>query len=229
MEINVVTIFPEIFRAVSDFGMTRRALELEVLKLGLYNPRDYTDDVYRSVDDRPYGGGPGMVMKPEPLARCIDDAKGTANGPVIYLTPQGVKLDQCKVKQLSELENMLLVSGRYEGIDERIVASRVDEEISIGDYVLSGGELPAMIVIDSVSRMMSGVLGNAQSADQDSFSNGLLDWPHYTRPEVFENMKVPDVLLSGNHREIEDWRNEAAKERTKQRRPDLLKALSNLN
>lgn len=223
MKVNVVTIFPDMFKAVSEFGITRQAVESGALKLSLFNPRDYTDDVHRSVDDRPYGGGPGMVMKPEPMAKCIDDAKGRSLGPVIYLTPQGSQLNQDKITALSKLDEMTLVSGRYEGVDERVIASRIDEEVSIGDYVLAGGELPAMVVIDAVSRLLPDVLGNDQSALQDSFSNGLLDWPQYTRPDVFEGKRVPDVLLSGNHRNIDNWRKTIAKQRTKIRRPDLIK------
>ena len=185
MKLGVVTIFPEMFTAVSGSGITRSAMESGAIDLVLFNPRDYCHDRYRAVDDRPYGGGPGMVMKPGPMARCIDDGKSLLGGPVVYMTPQGVRLDQDKIRDMSELPSMILLAGRYEGIDERIVQSRVDMEISIGDYVLSGGEIPAMVLIDSMTRLLPGVLGNELSAEQESFADGRLDYPHYTRPEEF--------------------------------------------
>jgi tRNA (guanine37-N1)-methyltransferase len=222
MEIGVVSIFPDMFRAISEFGMTRQALETGAVSLEMFNPRDFTTDRHRAVDDRPYGGGPGMVMKPEPLSMSIDSAKQNIDGPVIYLSPQGDKLDQSMVRRLSTLSGMILVCGRYEGIDERIVESRIDQEISIGDYVLAGGELPAMVVVDAIARLLPGVLGNDLSAQEDSFSANLLDCPHFTRPEVFEGIAVPDVLLSGDHEKIRRWRLEQARARTLIRRPDLL-------
>ena len=223
MKLGVVTIFPEMFTAVSGSGITRSAMESGAIDLVLFNPRDYCHDRYRAVDDRPYGGGPGMVLKPEPMARCIDDARSLLGGPVVYMTPQGVRLDQDKVRDMSELPSMILLAGRYEGIDERIVQSRVDMEISIGDYVLSGGEIPAMVMIDAMTRLLPGVLGNELSAEQDSFADGRLDYPHYTRPEEFEGRQVPEVLLSGDHERIRLWRSEQSRMRTLERRPDLVK------
>ena len=222
MEIGVVSIFPDMFRAISEYGMTRQALETGAVSLEMFNPRDFTTDRHRAVDDRPYGGGPGMVMKPEPLSMSIDSATQSIDGPVIYLSPQGDKLDQSMVRRLSTLSGMILVCGRYEGIDERIIASRIDKEISIGDYVLAGGELPAMVVVDAIARLLPGVLGNNLSAQEDSFSVDLLDCPHFTRPEVFEGVAVPEVLLSGDHEKIRRWRLEQARARTLIRRPDLL-------
>ena len=222
MEIGIVSIFPEMFRAVSEYGMTRQALETGAVSLEMFDPRDFTTDRHRAIDDRPYGGGPGMVMKPEPLAMSIDSAKQVIDGPVVFLSPQGDKLDQPMVRRLSALSGMILVCGRYEGIDERIVESRIDQEISIGDYVLAGGELPAMVVVDAIARLLPGVLGNDLSAQEDSFSADLLDCPHFTRPEVFEGVSVPNVLLSGDHGKIRHWRLEQARARTLKRRPDLL-------
>jgi len=222
MEIGVVSIFPDMFRAISEFGMTRQALKTGAVSLKMFNPRDFTTDRHKAVDDRPYGGGPGMVMKPEPLSISIDSAKQSIDGPVVYLSPQGDKLDQSMVRRLSTLSGMILVCGRYEGIDERIIESRIDQEISIGDYVLAGGELPAMVVVDAITRLLPGVLGNDLSAQEDSFSEDLLDCPHFTRPEVFEGVAVPDVLLTGDHEKIRRWRLEQARERTYIRRPDLL-------
>jgi tRNA (guanine37-N1)-methyltransferase len=221
MEIGVISIFPEMFEAVTRYGITRVAIESGDISLTLYNPRDYTSDRHRSVDDRPYGGGPGMVMKPEPLAGCIDAAKKAIQGPVIYLSPQGRVLDQELAKELSAYGGMILLAGRYEGIDERIVSTRVDMEISIGDYVLAGGELPAMVLVDSIARLLPGVLGNEKSALEDSFSDGLLDCPHFTRPEIFEGHEVPPVLMSGDHEKIRQWRQAQSRARTKLRRPDL--------
>jgi tRNA (guanine37-N1)-methyltransferase len=222
MEIGIVSIFPDMFRAISEYGMTRQALEMGAVSLEMFNPRDFTTDRHRAVDDRPYGGGPGMVMKPEPLSMSIDSAKQNIDGPVIYLSPQGDKLDQSMVRRLSTLSGMILVCGRYEGVDERIIESRIDQEISIGDYVLAGGELPAMVVVDAIARLLPGVLGNDLSAQEDSFSANLLDCPHFTRPEVFEGIAVPDVLLSGDHERIRRWRLDQARARTLIRRPDLL-------
>ncbi len=222
MRIDVITLFPGMFDGLRENGVSRVALERGAAELSCYNPRDFTQDNYRTVDDRPYGGGPGMVMMPEPLGRCIDAVSEVNQGPLIYLSPQGERLDQDILGELAALPQFSLLCGRYEGVDERIVASRVDREISIGDYVLSGGELAAMVVIDGVCRLLPDVLGNAESAQQDSFSAGLLDCPHYTRPENYRGMRVPEVLLGGNHAEIARWRLRQSLARTKERRPDLL-------
>ena len=223
MRFDVITLFPEMFQAMIGSGVTGRAFDKRLARLALWNPRDYTKDVHRTVDDRPYGGGPGMVMKIEPLEMAIEEAKAESpHSPVIYLTPQGKRLDQSAARQLSKCDGLILIAGRYEGIDERIINRYVDEERSIGDYVLSGGELPALVLMDSVIRLIPGVLGTADSAEQDSFVDGLLDCPHYTRPEVFDGESVPDVLLSGNHEEIRRWRLKQSLGRTWLRRPDLL-------
>ncbi|MXZ81047.1 MAG: tRNA (guanosine(37)-N1)-methyltransferase TrmD [Gammaproteobacteria bacterium] len=224
MEIGIVTIFPEIFGAVSGFGMTRRALESGNLAFSVFDVRDYASDRRRTVDDRPYGGGPGMVLTPGPLAECIDAARQKVSGPVVYLTPQGEQFDQGTARELAGLSGLILLCGRYEGVDERIVETRVDREISIGDYVLSGGEFPAMVIVDAVARLLPGVVGNEKSVLEDSFNEGMLDCPHYTRPENFEGLDVPKVLLSGNHEEIRQWRMEQALERTRVRRPDLVRS-----
>lgn len=221
MRFDIVTLFPEMMEALA-VGVIGRASKQALIKLQLWNPRDYTQDNHKTVDDRPYGGGPGMVMKIAPLQAAIEDAKkANPSARVIYLSPQGEPLTQKMARQLSTAEGLILLCGRYEGIDERLLEKQVDLEISIGDYVLSGGELPAMVLIDSVSRLIPGVLGHADSAEQDSFVNGLLDCPHYTRPEVLDGKKVPEVLLSGNHAEIERWRLQQALIRTRERRPDL--------
>lgn len=227
MWIGVVTLFPEMFQAISDFGVTGRAVKNGLINLETWNPRDYTTDKHRTVDDRPYGGGPGMLMKVQPLRDAIRAARQAAvqqgdEVKVIYLSPQGRKLDQTGVKTLVENQSLVLVAGRYEGIDERLLETEIDEEWSIGDFVLSGGELPAMTLIDAVSRLVPGVLGHEDSAAEDSFEQGLLDCPHYTRPEVIDDMAVPDVLLGGNHEEIRRWRLKQQLGRTWQRRPDLL-------
>jgi tRNA (guanine37-N1)-methyltransferase len=222
MQIDVITLFPQMLDAVRENGICRVAIEKGALTLGCYNPRDYTVDKYRTVDARPYGGGPGMVIMPEPLASCIDAVSVVNPGSVVYLSPQGEKLDQNMVTELAAMEQMVLLCGRYEGVDERILQSRVDREISIGDYVLAGGELPAMVIIEAIARLLPGVLGNAMSATQDSFNDSLLDCPHYTRPEVFEGLTVPPVLLSGNHQQIDQWRLKQSLGRTVQRRPDLV-------
>ncbi len=217
------------FDALVEFGITRQAIAKGLLNLDLWNPRDYAEDRHRVVDDRPYGGGPGMLMKANPLARCIDATRSSDENhpaPVVYLSPQGQLLDQELVAELADYATLTLIAGRYEGIDERIIESRVDREISIGDYVLAGGELPAMIVVDAITRLLPGVLGNDLSARQDSFSNGLLDCPHYTRPECFEGLKVPQVLLSGDHEQIRQWRFNQSLVKTKTRRPDLLECLT---
>jgi tRNA (guanine37-N1)-methyltransferase len=228
MNIQVVTLFPEMFSAVSDNGVTGRAIQKGLVQLGTVNPRDFTDDRHNTVDDRPYGGGPGMVMMVEPLRDAISEARKVLSdkAKVIYLSPQGRKLDQAGLQSLLEHEELILLCGRYEGIDERLIASEVDEEISIGDYVISGGELAAMVVIDGVTRLVPGALGHEESAEQDSFMNGLLDTPHYTRPEVLDGEAVPDVLLSGHHKNIERWRLKQALGRTWLRRPDMLEKLT---
>lgn len=227
MRIDVVTLFPEMMECLRQGGITGRALERGLVELRCWNPRDYTHDRHRTVDDRPYGGGPGMVMKVEPLRQALDAARESvpAGSPVIYLTPQGRKLDQAGVQELAALPGMVLLAGRYEGIDERIVEREVDQEWSIGDYVLSGGELAALVVIDAVTRLQPGALGDADSALQDSYMDGLLDYPHYTRPEEIAGQRVPEVLLSGDHAAIARWRQMQALGRTWLRRPDLLDRL----
>ncbi|MFP4155329.1 MAG: tRNA (guanosine(37)-N1)-methyltransferase TrmD [Halothiobacillaceae bacterium] len=223
MRIEVITLFPELVAAVGAHGMPRVAIERGSLELGTCNPRDFTRDRHRTVDDRPYGGGPGMLMKSEPLVAAIRAARDRlADAPVIYLSPQGERLDHKAVAELAGEPELILVCGRYEGIDERVIDSCVDRELSIGDYVLSGGELGAMVVVDAVARLLPGVLGHADSAREDSFSEGLLDCPHYTRPEVFEGRRVPEVLLSGDHARIDRWRRQQALGRTWLRRPDLI-------
>ena len=223
---GAVTLFPEMFAAVTHSGVTSRALEAGLWSLGLWNPRDFTADNYRTVDDRPYGGGPGMVMLAAPLEKALDAAKAEGGGRVIYLSPQGRRLDHAKVLELAALPGMVFLCGRYEGVDERLIRRRVDEELSLGDYVLSGGELAAMAVIDAVVRQIPGALGDGQSAAEDSFADGLLDCPHYTRPEIWpENAggeRVPEVLLSGHHEKIRRWRLKQALGRTWSRRTDLL-------
>ena len=224
MRIDVVTLFPQMFEAVSQYGITRRAMEREIIELGVWNPRDYTHDKHRTVDDRPYGGGPGMLMKVQPLRDALQDARAAGGGKahVVYLSPQGRPLSQSGVRELAAREHLVLIAGRYEGVDERLIEAEVDEEWSIGDYVLSGGELGAMVIIDTITRLLPGALGHENSAEQDSFSEGLLDYPHYTRPEVFEENSVPAVLLSGDHRAIARWREKESLGRTWLRRPDLL-------
>lgn len=224
MRIGAVTIFPEMFRAITDYGVTSRAVSEGLLQLETVNPRAFTADRHRTVDDRPYGGGPGMVMKPEPLEAALDSAVDAVGGSarVVYLSPQGRLLDQSLVEALAEEPALVLLSGRYEGVDERVIEARVDDEISIGDYVLSGGELASMVLVDAVVRQIPGVLGHSQSAAEDSFADGLLDCPHYTRPERFHDRPVPEVLLQGDHERIRRWRLKASLERTLARRPDLL-------
>jgi tRNA (guanine37-N1)-methyltransferase len=221
---DCVTLFPETFAAVAEFGITRRAREEGLWSLGLWNPRDFSTDNYRTVDDRPYGGGPGMVMLAEPLAKAIAAAKaaGQGNARVIHVSPQGAVLDHGRVMELSAEKQVVLLCGRYEGVDERLIESAVDEELSIGDYVLSGGELAAMVLIDAVVRQLPGALGDEASAAQESFVNGLLEAPHYTRPEVYEGRAVPEVLMSGHHERIERWRLKQSLGRTWMRRPGLL-------
>ena len=221
---DVVTLFPEMFAALTHSGISGRALETGLWSIGLWNPRDFTRDNYRTVDDRPYGGGPGMLMLAEPLEKALDAAKEAGGGKVIYLSPQGRKLDHPKVMALAGRSAVTLLCGRYEGVDERLIRRRVDEELSLGDYVLSGGELAAMAVIDAVVRQIPGALGGEQSAADESFVNGLLDCPQYTRPEAYEGENVPEVLLSGHHENIRRWRLKQALGRTWLRRPDLLAA-----
>lgn len=232
MWIGIISLFPEMFKAITEFGVTGRAVKQNLLQVECWNPRDFTFDKHKTVDDRPYGGGPGMLMMVQPLRDAIREAKATAckddgvEAKVIYLSPQGRKLDQAGVQELATNQKLILVCGRYEGIDERLIQAEVDEEWSIGDYVLTGGELPAMTLIDAVARFIPGVLGKQASALEDSFAEGLLDCPHYTRPEVLDGVPVPDVLMSGHHEQIRKWRLEQSLERTWLRRPELLDSLA---
>jgi tRNA (guanine37-N1)-methyltransferase len=225
---DVVTIFPAMFEALTSHGITRRALEEQRFELHTWDPRDFTTDNYRRVDDRPYGGGPGMVMMPGPLRAAIDAARsrqraqGVAKPVVVLMSPQGERLGETLVRELSLEEGLVIIAGRYEGIDERLVRESVDREVSIGDFVVSGGELPAMLLMDCLVRRLPGSLNDEESAEQDSFSAGLLDWPHYTRPEEWQGMRVPEVLSSGNHAAIARWRRKQALGRTRDRRPDLV-------
>jgi tRNA (guanine37-N1)-methyltransferase len=225
MHFDVVTLFPEMVTAAASCGVTGRAIERNIVSLSVWNPRNYTHDRHKTVDDRPYGGGPGMVMKYQPLHEAVCDAKqtGSETAKVVYLSPQGKPITQALLAEASKASRIILIAGRYEGIDERFVEMDCDEEWSIGDYVISGGELAALIVIDAVTRLLPGVLGDEDSAQQDSHSDGLLDCPHYTRPEQINGHSVPEVLLGGNHADIERWRMKQALGRTWQRRPDLLK------
>ncbi|MCW9023617.1 MAG: tRNA (guanosine(37)-N1)-methyltransferase TrmD [Gammaproteobacteria bacterium] len=231
MQIEVITLFPQMFEAITEYGISSRAIKQELLKLGFWNPRDYATDRHRTVDDRPYGGGPGMVMMVEPLRAAIQSARQSVeqvNGEaarVVYLSPRGRKLDQAGLKELSQQSNLILLCGRYEGVDERLISTEADEEWSIGDYVLSGGELAAMVLIDGLIRLIPGALGHEDSAEQDSFYNGLLDYPHYTRPEMIDGMTVPEVLLSGDHKAIACWRHKQALGHTWLRRPELLEKI----
>ena len=224
MQMALVSLFPEMFAAVAEYGVSGRAISEGVVTLSYANPRDFTTDRHRTVDDRPYGGGPGMLMKIDPLRQAIDAAREQvgADARVIYLSPQGQCLDHDKVVELAGENALILVAGRYEGVDERLLEAEVDEDLSIGDYVLSGGELAAMVVIDAVTRQLPGVLGHEDSAREDSHVDGLLDCPHYTRPEIYRERRVPEVLLGGNHEEIRRWRLKQALGRTHKRRPDLL-------
>lgn len=224
---GLITLFPEMFQAITDFGVVGRAIKNGLVTTHCVNPREFTSDRHKTVDDRPYGGGPGMLMMVQPLVDAIQAAKEKASKDgltpkVVYLSPQGQLLDQNRVQEFVSEPGLILLSGRYEGIDERLIEHHVDAEISIGDYVLSGGELPAMVLMDAVIRQLPGVLGHSQSAQLDSFSNGLLDHPHFTRPEVYAGKKVPQVLLSGNHEKIARWRLQQSLGRTYERRPDLL-------
>jgi tRNA (guanine37-N1)-methyltransferase len=220
VNIEVLTLFPELFPGPLSSGVTGRGLAAGLVTLQLHNLRDYTHDRHRQVDDIPYGGGAGMVLKPEPIFEAVRARAGS--GPVILLSPQGERLTQQLVRELAAHADFYLICGRYEGVDERVGAHLADREVSIGDYVLTGGELPAMVLIDAVSRLVSGVLGSEESPKDESFAEELLEYPHYTRPAVFEGLQVPDVLLSGHHAEIERWRRAQAAERTRRRRPDLL-------
>jgi tRNA (guanine37-N1)-methyltransferase len=224
MKIEVVTLFPRMIAGALEYGIVGRAIERGLVTVGTEDPRAHTRDVHRTVDDRPYGGGPGMVMKPEPLLAAIRSAQQRLppGSPRICLSAQGQPFDESVARGLATLPGMLLVAGRYEGIDERVIELGIDRELSVGDYVLSGGELPALTVIDAVARLLPGALGDQRSSEQDSFAQGLLDWPHYTRPEVFEGREVPAVLTSGDHADIERWRLRSSVERTWRRRPDLI-------
>jgi tRNA (guanine37-N1)-methyltransferase len=223
VKIVVITLFPELIELAVRFGVLGRAIERGLLAVETRNPRDFVDDPHRTVDDRPYGGGPGMVLKAEPLRRAMVSACEAAPGARrVYLAADGVPVTQAKVAGFAALDALVLVAGRYEGVDERFVATQIDESLAVGDFVMSGGELPALAVIDAIARLRPGALGDAESAVQESFATGLLDWPHYTRPEVWNGLAVPDVLLGGNHAAIEQWRRGQALDRTRERRPDLL-------
>jgi tRNA (guanine37-N1)-methyltransferase len=227
-QFDVVTLFPEMFDAVTGSGVTGRARERKIFELVPWNPRDFAANSYRTVDDRPYGGGPGMVMMAEPLEKAVQAARlrqksaGVKSSRVVHLSPQGRPLNHSMVMELAALQGLVLLAGRYEGVDERLIGRVVDDEVSIGDYVLSGGEVPALVVIDAVSRLVPGVVGDEQSVEGDSFARGLLDYPHYTRPAEYAGRRVPEVLLSGHHAEIRRWRRQQALRRTWERRPDLL-------
>lgn len=227
MDLHVISIFPDMFSAITEHGVIGRAIKQNVLSLTLHNPRDYADDKHNTVDGRPYGGGPGMVMMPEPMVKVIEAAKSQAKAgaKVVYLSPQGKRFDHAAAKEFAERDSVVFLAGRYEGIDERVLEHHVDEEWSIGDFVLSGGELPAMVMIDAIARLLPDSLGNSESAEQDSFAQGILDCPHYARPETYAGQKVPDVLLSGNHKAIAKWREQQALGRTWDRRPELLEQI----
>jgi tRNA (guanine37-N1)-methyltransferase len=227
VQISVVSLFPEMVRTIADFGIVGRAADRGLVSLDFENPRDHTNDAHRTVDDRPYGGGPGMVMKFGPLARALraSRARLPERSRVVYLSPQGAVFNQAVAERYAALPGLLLLAGRYEGIDERLIEAQVDEELSLGDFVLSGGEIAAMAVIDTIVRLLPGALGDEESAQQDSFAGGLLDFPHYTRPEVIEGRSVPEVLVSGDHAKIARWRQKQALGRSYLRRPDLLEKL----
>ena len=224
MRIDVLTLFPQIFESPLSYSIVKRAQDEGLVEIALTDIRDYSTTNYRKVDDKPYGGGAGMVMMPGPVFDCFEDVRGRSEeqGRVILLTPQGEPFNQAKALELSKEKRLILIAGRYEGFDERIRTELGAEQISIGDYVLNGGELAALVIIDAVVRLLPGALGDEDSALDDSFSTGLLEYPQYTRPEMFRGMKVPDILLSGNHGKIEQWRRQQALERTSERRPDLL-------
>ena len=226
MRIDILTLFPEMFESPLNYSILKRAQEQGIVAVAVTNIRDFAAEKYRKVDDKPYGGGPGMVMMPGPLFDCFEHVEKLAprRGRVILLTPQGVPFNQAKARELAGAERLILIAGRYEGFDERIRVGLDAEQISIGDYVLNGGELAAMVIVDAVVRLLPGALGDEDSAKDDSFSEGLLEYPQYTRPEVFRGVKVPDILLSGDHAKIAQWRRQQALERTKQCRPDLLES-----
>jgi tRNA (guanine37-N1)-methyltransferase len=227
IKIDVITIFPEIFDGITAFGVVKEAFKKNLCKLNIYNLRDFSDYKHGRVDDRPYGGGTGMVLMPEPLDRAVNFIRkknkvgNKEKQKTLLLTPRGNKLNQAGLKDLAGLENIILICGRYEGVDQRVIESLVDMELSIGDYVLTGGEVPAMVIIDGVIRLLPGVVGKEESLKTESFENNLLDYPQYTRPEIFKGMSVPGVLLSGNHKKIKKWRKEKSLEITKTKRPDL--------
>ena len=227
MKVEILTIFPRLFDGLFDFGMIKQALHKGLLEVDVVDLRNFTSDRHRTVDDRPYGGGQGMVLKPEPIFRAVEECSRQDESPphVVLLTPQGFRFDQAKAKELSLKTRLIFVCGRYEGVDQRVADHLVDEELSVGDFVLSGGEFAAAVVIDAVSRLIPGVLGQGESALDESFMEGLLDYPQYTRPEEYRGHKVPEVLMSGNHAEIERWRDREVWTRTKTRRPDLLEAV----
>jgi len=225
MRIDVITLFPELVKQVIECGVVGRAADKGLLRLECWNPRDYTLDKHRTVDDRPYGGGPGMLMKVQPLQDTIRVVREQNPGRLIYLSPQGKRVTQVVMAQQAELDSVIFLCGRYEGIDERLIEQEVDEEWSIGDYVISGGELAAMVCIDAMARLIPGALGHQLSAQQDSFSDGLLDCPHYTRPEDINGAQVPAVLMNGNHSQIQDWRDRQSLGRTWLRRPELLESI----
>lgn len=222
MKIDVLTLFPGMFAGPLDESIVGRAREAGLLELGIHNLRDYTHDRHRTVDDKPFGGGPGMLLKPEPIFEAVEALRGEQTK-VILLSPKGRRLEQSICRELAQEQHLLLICGSYEGVDERVREGLVDDELSIGDYVLTNGALPAMVIVDAVTRLIPGVLGDDESSVDESFSQGLLEYPHYTRPAEFRGMKVPDVLLSGNHAEIARWRAEQAQGRTRERRPDLMK------
>jgi tRNA (guanine37-N1)-methyltransferase len=222
MQFEVVTLFPELVQSALKFGVLGRAIERGILAVGCEDPRAHTKDVHRTVDDRPYGGGPGMVLKPEPMSAAIDAAASRLPGaPRVYMSAQGAPLTQAMAQEFSTLPGLVLVAGRYEGLDERVIESRIDREVSIGDYVLSGGELAAMVLIDAVVRLLPGVVGKAASLAEESLEAGLLEYPHYTRPRDWESHAIPEVLLSGDHKRIAEWRRREAERLTRERRPDL--------
>jgi len=227
MRIDVISIFPAMFDAIREYGITRRAIESRLLMLEVWDPRTYSRNRHRNVDDRPYGGGPGMVMRPEPLIEAIGAARAAqgSSGPVIYLSPQGRRMDQAGIQELAARPGLILLAGRYEGVDERVLEEEIDEEWSIGDYVLSGGELAAMVLIDAITRLLPGALGNERSTQLDSFASGLLEHAQYTRPEDLDGATVPEVLLSGDHERIRRWRLKQSLGRTWLRRPELLAQL----
>ena len=230
MQINVVTLFPEMFSAITDYGITGRAAKQGLIKLDYFNPREFSTDRHRTVDDKPYGGGPGMLMKTAPLVAAIraarrglrDRESSLAGAKVAYLSPQGRVLDHVGVLELASRDNIILLCGRYQGIDQRVIDQEVDEEWSVGDFVLSGGELAAMVLIDAVTRLRPGAVGDKESVNQDSFSDGLLHWPEYTKPQVFNSQYVPSVLLSGDHEAIREWRLEQSLVTTRKKRPELM-------